>query len=291
LIVSDVREIPAITGYLIEAGGKRLRPALTALGASAVGASDQLAMLMCVGEMIHLGSLLHDDVVDLAGERRGQPAAHHMAGNAATILSGDYCLARAVLVASEVGGHEAVTALARAVTAMAEGEVLQLRLTGNLDASEADYFQVIERKSAALIAWCSAAGAYQLGDHAGAAALNRYGHNVGIAFQITDDVLDYSKGTGKQSGADLREGKITLPLMYAMSQFDGLREELTEGTLSDERLAYWIAQIRGSEVLEQALDVANNYVSEGIVALDGLAPSEARSALEVLGTYLVERLK
>jgi octaprenyl-diphosphate synthase len=291
LVVTDVQEIPQISRYLVDAGGKRLRPALTALGAKAVGADKELPTLMCVGELIHLGSLLHDDVVDEAQERRGKPAAHHVHGNAATVLSGDYCLARAVLCASEVGGHLAVTALARAVTEMAEGEVLQLRLSGNLGSTEADYFDVIQRKSAALIAWCSAAGALQIGQEDFAEALACYGSSVGIAFQITDDVLDYKKGTGKQNGADLKEQKITLPLMYAMDTFDELRPELEAGPMSAERVTEWVNRIRTSEVLPASLEKAREFVLEGQESLNRLPESEAREALAVLGAYLVERLK
>jgi len=291
LVLSDVQEIPQINRYLIEAGGKRLRPALTALGARAVGANVQLPTLMCVGELIHLGSLLHDDVVDEAVERRGNPAAHGVFGNAATVLSGDYCLARAVLCASEVGGHLAVTALAKAVTEMAEGEVLQLRLSGNLRSTESDYFDVIQRKSAALIAWCSAAGALQKNEPEHAEALARYGRSVGMAFQITDDVLDYRVGTGKQNGADLRERKITLPLMYAMERFESLRPELEAGPLDEARVAEWVMRIRSSDVLDESLVKARHFVQEGHESLDVLPASEAREALAVLGSYLVERLK
>jgi octaprenyl-diphosphate synthase len=292
LLVSDVRDVTSITGYLVEAGGKRLRPAMTALGVRAVkGTSVGVERLMCVGELIHLGSLLHDDVVDQAETRRGKQAAHHLHGNAATILSGDYCLARAVLVASEVGGHVAVTALAEAVTAMAEGEVLQLRLSGNLGCTQAEYFEVIERKSAALIAWCTAAGAYRAGEKELAEALHQYGWNVGIAFQITDDVLDYSEGTGKQPGADLKEGKMTLPLMYALDVFPELREKMKAGSLNESELADWVQRIRESGVLDRALQVAKRYVDDGLVALNRLEPSEARSALAVLGMHLVERVR
>jgi octaprenyl-diphosphate synthase len=291
LVLSDVREIPQINRYLIEAGGKRLRPALTALGARAVGATEQLPTLMCVGELIHLGSLLHDDVVDDAVERRGKPAAHQVFGNAVTVLSGDYCLARAVLCASEVGGHLAVTALAKAVTEMAEGEVLQLRLSGDLRSTEADYFDVIQRKSAALIAWCSAAGAFQMHEEACADALARYGRSVGMAFQITDDVLDYREGTGKKPGADLKERKITLPLMYAMERFQALRPELEAGPLSDARVTEWVLRIRSSDVLAEALEKAKLFVDEGHKSLRKLPASEAREALAVLGAYLVERVK
>ncbi|MBM4367668.1 MAG: polyprenyl synthetase family protein, partial [Deltaproteobacteria bacterium] len=166
LVGSEVDVVEAVSRYLVDAGGKRLRPMLSALGAGAVGFGGDLPSLMCVGELIHLGSLLHDDVVDGAVLRRSRPAAHVAYGNAATILTGDFCLARAVLLASTAGGHAAVTALAEAVTAMAEGEVLQLQRAGSLCTSLDEYLDMVDKKSAALIAWCTAAGALAAGQPA-----------------------------------------------------------------------------------------------------------------------------
>lgn len=288
LIQSDVRAVPAVAGYLVEAGGKRLRPALTALGAKAVGYEGPLVRLMCVGELIHLGSLLHDDVVDGAETRRGQPAAHRVYGNAVTVLTGDFCLARAVLLASEEGGHGAVTALAGAVTEMAEGEVLQLQRIGDLDSDVSGYLDVIDRKSAALIGWCVAAGAWAAGDAQAALALDAFGRGVGRAFQITDDVLDYSDATGKTLGADLLEGKVTLPLLYAMERMPGLREELVAG---DRDVSDIAARIVASGAPRAALADAHRFVDEATRALDVLPAGIGRDALVVLGRYLVERTR
>lgn len=286
LIQSDVAAVPEVAGHLVAAGGKRLRPALTALGARAIGYRGPVARLMCVGELIHLGSLLHDDVVDGAETRRGRPPAHLVYGNAAAVLTGDFCLARAVLLAAEEGGHAAVTALAAAVTEMAEGEVLQLHRIGDLDADVAGYFDVIDRKSAALIGWCAASAAWAAGDDDAAHALASFGRGVGRAFQITDDVLDLSDTTGKTLGADLVEGKITLPLLYALERVDGLRDELREGPRDVRAL---VARIVASGAPRAALADARRFADEAIRALDALPPGPGRDALATLGRYLVER--
>ena len=289
LVQSDVAAVPAVAGYLVDAGGKRLRPALTALGARAVGFEGPLARLMCVGELIHLGSLLHDDVVDDGVERRGRPSAHRQFGSAVTVLTGDFCLARAVLLASEEGGHAAVTTLATAVTEMAEGEILQLLHAGDLSSTLEQYLQVIDRKSAALIAWCVSAGAIATGQEAQARALHAFGCSVGRAFQITDDVLDYETGTGKQSGADLRERKVTLPLLHAMAADPSIRTQLEIGAPTLAELPALMKKVRDTGALEQSLADARGWVEEGIEILDALPVSQWRVALEALGRYLVER--
>jgi len=290
LIHSDVAAVPAVAGYLVDAGGKRLRPALTALGARAIGFEGPTARLMCVGELIHLGSLLHDDVVDDGLLRRGQPASHRVHGAAVTVLTGDFCMARAVQLAAEEGGHEAVCAFSRAITEMAEGEVMQLQRAGDLSCDYDTYLDVISRKSAALIAWCAGAAAWTANQSEMAEALSRYGRAVGRAFQITDDVLDYAENTGKRPGADLRERKVTLPLLLAMDRVEGLRETLSAAPPEDEDLPALMQQIRDSGALVDALGQARHFVEEGIAALEVLPEGEGRSALASLGRYLVERV-
>lgn len=286
LVGSHVDVVSTIGTYLAESGGKRLRPLLTALGAGAVGYRGPLAGLMCVGEMIHLGSLLHDDVVDDSDTRRGRAAAHVVYGNASVILTGDFCLARAVLLASTEGGHAAVTALAEAVTAMAEGEVLQLQRAGDLSTTLDQYLETVDKKSAALIAWCAGAGAWAAGDDDAAALLARYGRAVGVAFQITDDVLDYGGPTGKPPGQDLEERKLTLPLLYAMQRVPGLRARV-EAERRD--IPALLAEVRACGALDAALAEARRRVDAAVADLDGLPPGPYRDALAVLGRYLVER--
>ncbi len=293
-----VPAVGEINAYLAGAGGKRLRPLLTALGARAAGFApadpEALPRLMCVGELVHLGSLLHDDVVDDGQERRGQPAAHRLWGNPASILSGDFCLGRAVWLAASTGGHRAVLELGHTAAAMAEGEVMQLLQAGRLDLDLATYFDIIDRKSAGLIAWCAAAGAWAAGEVATAEALARYGREVGIAFQISDDVLDYTgekRVTGKRRGRDLEEGKPTLPLLLAMERVPDLRERLARGAPSPERVPALIDEVAASGALEDALAVARGRVEDGLAALDGVPASPWRDALRDLAFHLVERVR
>lgn len=289
LVASDVAEIPEIARYLVDAGGKRLRPALTALARIALGIERPMLRLMCTGELLHLGSLLHDDVVDEGELRRGKPTAHTLYGAPVAVLTGDFCLARSILLAAEEGGFEAVTELGRTVTRMAEGEVLQLKRSHDLATDVEGYLDVVDRKSAALIAWCAAAPALATGDMEAAKALMAFGNGVGRAFQLTDDVLDYRAGTGKRAGADLRERKVTLPLIFAMEKDPGLRAVLEMGPPSNDDLPHLVQRVRDTGALERTLAVARGYVAEAIDALDPLPEGVGREALIVLGRYLVER--
>ena len=288
LVQSEVPVVSSIGTYLTLAGGKRLRPLLTALGAGAVGHIPSPGLL-CVGEMIHLGSLLHDDVVDEAPQRRGLPSAHRVYGNAGVVLTGDFCLARAVLLAASEGGHLTVTRLAEAVTAMAEGEVLQLQRAGDLSTTYAEYLETIDKKSAALISWCAAAGAYSEREgtksRAMAEILARYGREIGVAFQITDDVLDYQPGTGKAQGQDLVERKLTLPLLLAMTREPRLRARVEAG---DEVIGL-CETVRDCGALADALTEARVRVERAVGLLADLPPSPYVHALVVLGRHLVER--
>ena len=291
LIHTDVAAVETVAGYLIAAGGKRLRPALTALGARAVGLTPAPVRRCCVGELLHLGSLLHDDVVDDGETRRDQPAAHRVYGNAVTVLTGDFCLARAVLLASEEGGPRAVHALGAVVTEMAEGEVLQLQRAGNLDCTIDQYLDVVARKSAALIGWCARAGALATGQMQAADALERYGREVGTAFQIADDVLDYATGTGKTRGADLRERKVTLPLLFAMRRDPSIRARLADGPPSPSEIETLVGLVAATGALEEAIACARARVASAVSALDVLPPSDGHDALVALAGYLVERAR
>lgn len=289
MVGSEVGAVPTIASYLAASGGKRLRPAITALGARAVGLDPVPVRLMCAGELIHLGSLLHDDVVDQGDVRRGRPSAHVVYGNAVSVLTGDFCVARALLAACEEGGTAPASALARTVAEMAEGEVLQLQRAGDLDNTLETYLEIIDRKSASLIAWCAAAGARTVGDMAAVEALSTYGRGIGRAFQITDDVLDYRTTTDKLPGADLKERKVTLPLLYALARIDGLRERLMQGAPTPGELGPLLVRVRASGALEAALADARSYAHASLAALQVLPPSPWRDALETLGAAVVER--
>jgi octaprenyl-diphosphate synthase len=293
LLGSRLDDVRGVARYLADAGGKRVRPLLTALGARAVGVGGDLSRLMCVGEVIHLGSLLHDDVVDDASSRRGRDAAQHVYGNALVILTGDYCLAQGVLIASEHGGHACVSSLAEAVKDMAEGEVLQLQRAGDLSTTMEEYLEVIDRKSAALIAWCASAGALILDDEELVGRMQRFGRAVGVAFQVTDDILDYGgveAVTGKALGADLKDRKLTLPLLIAMGELPELRVRLEAGAPADEELPELLELVRGTGALERSAAYAGELVDRGIEELSVLPEGPHREALASLARYLVERV-
>src|SRR5262245_9724171 len=211
---SPIGTIPEVGAHLLEAGGKRLRPLLSVLAARAAGVSmDHAVAVGCAAELIHTATLYHDDVVDDGRVRRGRPAARMVFGNGIVVLVGDFCLARALEAVARTGSIAMVQSLAATVTEMAEGEVAQLERAGNPDATVEDYFRVIDRKTASLIAWCARVGGGV--EPALDAALDRYGRALGRAFQIADDVLDCAVDqatAGKSVGHDIQEGKLTLPV-------------------------------------------------------------------------------
>ena len=293
LVSSTVPAVDEIARYLADAGGKRLRPLLTALAARAAGNHGEVARLMCAGEILHLGSLLHDDVVDDGQERRGLPTAHRVYGNPAVILTGDVCLARAVLIAGQEAGQHATLEMARVVTAMAEGEVLQLVHAGDLDLPLDTYLDIIDRKSAELISWCAAAGAWAIGADAEARALQEFGRSVGVAFQISDDVLDYTSSLevmGKRAGKDLEERKLTLPLLFACEADPQLAADLRAGPPPAEAVPALVQSVIATGGPARALEHARTRVDAGVRALDALPDTPYRAALVELAAHLVDRV-
>ncbi|MEQ1771840.1 MAG: polyprenyl synthetase family protein, partial [Devosia sp.] len=218
---SRVDMVPELARYLIDAGGKRLRPMLTVASALAFGSGDgSQANFAAAVEFLHNATLLHDDVVDESDMRRGRPAARMVWGNQASVLVGDFLLGQAFLMMVETGKLDALEVLARAATVIAEGEVLQLSKVGDLATSAADYDSVILSKTATLFAAAAESGAMAATtDRAKISAMGEYGKQLGMAFQLVDDVLDYrgeSGAMGKNTGDDLREGKMTLPVILVL---------------------------------------------------------------------------
>ncbi len=222
---SQVPFINEVSHYILFAGGKRLRPLLTVLCARLCGYEDpRIYELSVLFEYLHAATLLHDDVVDGAEFRRGRRAAHNLWGNQATILVGDYLYARALRIAVEKGNFEVLKVVTETTLLMSEGEVLQLLNVDNTGLTEEEYEEVIFRKTAALIAAACECGGIMAGlGLEDRKRLHRFGKHLGLAFQITDDLLDYlgvSQETGKDLGTDFKEGKVTLPLLYALNQAD-----------------------------------------------------------------------
>ncbi|MDN5924177.1 MAG: polyprenyl synthetase family protein [Xanthomonadales bacterium] len=296
-LASDVVLIGTISEHIVGGGGKRLRPMLYVLSARAAGyQGDQHIKLAAVIEFIHTSTLLHDDVVDESDLRRGQRTANTMWGNAASVLVGDFLYSRAFQLMVELDSMAVMRVLADTTNTIAEGEVLQLLNIGNAQVNEADYLRVIERKTAVLFA-----AATQLAGILGqlpenqVAALREYGMQLGYAFQIADDVLDYvadADTIGKNIGDDLAEGKPTLPLIYALqtvsdAEAADMRRIVETGGL--ESLPRIIAIIRKCGALERTRARAEQHANAAIDAIKVLPASDWRDALVTLAHFAVER--
>jgi octaprenyl-diphosphate synthase len=295
---SPIGSIPQVGAHLLGAGGKRLRPLLAVLAARATGAPlDHAVAVGCAAELIHTATLYHDDVVDDGRVRRGRPAARMVFGNGVVVLVGDFCLARALETVAMTGSLAMVQSLATTVTEMAEGEVAQLERAGNPDATVEDYFRVIDRKTASLIAWCA-----RVGGSAGsvdatlATALERYGRALGRAFQIADDVLDSAideTTAGKSVGHDLQEGKLTLPVLLACEADADLgrriRKLLGEQGVPAAVAAEILADVRAAGGVDKARRKAAALADEAVRALEALAPSPHRDALRALAHLSADR--
>ena len=296
-LASDVVLINQIADHIISAGGKRLRPMLVVLAGRACGGmSPDHQQLAAIIEFIHTSTLLHDDVVDESDLRRGRSTANALWGNAPSVLVGDFLYSRSFQLMVELDRMEVMRILADTTNRIAEGEVLQLLHVHNPDTDEAAYLRVIERKTAVLFA----AGT-QLGALASAAdattqqKLYDYGMNLGYAFQIADDVLDYTADAadlGKNLGDDLSEGKATLPLIHAIAHSDSTtRERLREIVENGDGAAMpeVLAAIRATGGLEYSQRRASEYAEAAERALDGLPENEALAALRGLARYAIER--
>src|SRR5690348_4999967 len=296
-LASDVVLINQIAEHIVGGGGQRLRPMLVLLAARASGYSGRLHILLAaVVEFIHTATLLHDDVVDESDLRRGRETANALWGNAASVLVGDFLYSRSFQMMVEAEDMRIMRILADTTNQIAEGEVLQLLNVHNPDTDEAAYLRVIERKTAVLFAAATRLGGLLGGlPTAQEEALASYGLNLGFAFQIADDVLDYVSDAatlGKNIGDDLAEGKATLPLIYAIERAEparaaSLRRAIETGGLDS--LDNIVAAIRDSGALERARERAQGYADAAIAELSTLPPSAAREALQVLAHYALKR--
>lgn len=276
---SNVELIPQIANHLVSSGGKRLRPMLTLASALHFGyRGDGHVKLATSVEFMHTATLLHDDVVDESGLRRGKTTARMIWGNQASVLVGDFLLGQAFRMMVDVGSLDALDVLSSAACVIAEGEVMQLAAAKNLETTEDDYLAVIRAKTAALFSAAAEVGPIVAGaDRPERAALRSYGLNLGLAFQLVDDALDYggsSADLGKNVGDDFREGKVTLPVLLAYRR----------GTV--EERAFWKRAIEGGETSDVALDKAIGLMTRtgaladtiqrarhfGGIARDALAP-------------------
>ena len=296
-LASDVVLINRVGEHIVGGGGKRLRPMLHVLAARAAGYSGTLhTQLAAVIEFIHTSTLLHDDVVDESDLRRGRQTANAVWGNAASVLVGDFLYSRSFQMMVELDSMRIMRILADTTNRIAEGEVLQLLNIGNPDTTQRAYLEVIERKTAVLFAAATRLGAVLAGlPPAQEDALARYGLDLGYAFQIADDVLDYASDAhtlGKNIGDDLADGKPTLPLILAIersapAQAAMLRQALQAADLA--ALPQVLAAIHATDALAASRERAHAHARSAREALSALPDSAARAALAVLADHAIDR--
>lgn len=294
---SDVVLVNQVAEHIVSGGGKRLRPMLLLLAARALGHQGADAQqLAAVVEFIHTATLLHDDVVDESDLRRGRKTANAVFGNAASVLVGDFLYSRSFQLMVELERVEVMKILADTTNAIAEGEVLQLLHIRNPDTDEPAYLKVIERKTAVLFAAATRLGALLAGEDAAVQQkLHDYGMALGYAFQIADDVLDYSadeSALGKHLGDDLAEGKATLPLIHAILHSgtetrERLRTIVQEGDV--DAMPEVLVAINATGGIDYSRKRAEDYADAAERALDGLGDNDALAALRGLARYAVQR--
>ena len=294
---SNVPLVEKIGHYIVESGGKRLRPLLVLLSANACGYNgDKHIPLAAIIEFIHTATLLHDDVVDNSDLRRGKDTANARWGNAPSVLVGDFLYSRAFQVMVEIGSMDIMQVISNATNVIAEGEVLQLLNAKNPDTTEDSYMQVILGKTAMLFEAATESGAI-LADCTAEQreALRLYGRHLGIAFQLIDDVMDYlstAEEMGKNVGDDLAEGKPTLPLIHAMREGNDeerqlIRQAIRKGGLED--LESIMAIVRQTGAITYTQTRAQEEADKAIAALDVLADSSFKDTLKQLADIAVKR--
>ena len=295
---SDIPLIEQVGHYIISAGGKRMRPILTILSGNALDyKEDKLYALAAMVEFIHTSTLLHDDVVDESALRRGKPTANNLFGNAAAVLVGDFLYTRAFELMVATDNMRILEVMAKATNVIAEGEVMQLLNIGNANITEAAYFQVIQYKTAKLFEAATQVGAILAGANAvEEKALKDFGLYLGMAFQIIDDVLDYSgqtEETGKNIGDDLAEGKPTLPLIYVIENGSKTEAAIVKKALTEanrEHFADILTIVQCSGALDYAQAEAQKMCERAIEALSPLKQNTIVENMVELARFSVARL-
>ena len=294
---SDVALVSQVSRYIVASGGKRLRPLIVLLAARAFGYDgEQHVRAAAIIEFIHTATLLHDDVVDSSSRRRGKDSANTVFGNQASVLVGDFLYSRAFQMMVDIGRMRIMQILADATNTIAAGEVLQLMNVHEPDTTEDAYRQVIYRKTARLFEAGAQIAAVLAGrPEADEAALVEYGRNLGMAFQLVDDALDYDASAeelGKNLGDDLAEGKATLPLIYAIqhgtaAERDLMRNAILEGGLDDLERIQSIIESTGA--LQYTAARAQEAADAAIGALSGIPDSDYKQALVAIAEFSVRR--
>ncbi|HEV7646517.1 MAG TPA: polyprenyl synthetase family protein [Pyrinomonadaceae bacterium] len=303
---SNIQVISYLGDYLRASGGKRIRPALFILAcytAGGDGARESAIRMATVMEMLHTATLVHDDIIDNADTRRNHASVNARFGNQTAVLMGDWLYMTAFETSLRERSLEILDILTRVTRKMTEGELIQLTVLGKTDLTEEEYFEILKRKTAFLFSACCEIGAI-LGnapaEHQTAhqSALRDYGMNLGIAFQLADDLLDFTaseKELGKAAGADLLEGKMTLPLIMLLQQQPGMKESLEkvmyEGDYAAVSRGSLLSTMHESGIFEATLKKAHNYAEEARKNLAGLPKTQYSSMLADIPSYIIERNK
>lgn len=297
---SNVRIVDLISKYLLKQKGKKIRPILVLLSAQLSGGVNTRSYRgAALIELLHTATLVHDDVVDEASKRRGLPSINAIWKNKIAVLMGDYLLSRGLMLAVESEDFDFLKTITNTVRRMSEGELLQIHKTRKLDIDEETYFRIISDKTASLLSTCCEIGARSVTDEEDKIeALCRYGEYLGLAFQIRDDILDIigkSSVIGKPLGGDIKEKKITLPLIYALKNIDKSKhseiiKKIRKGKLQA-NVDYVIDFIREEGGIEYAHEVAVKYAAKAKNELDVFDSSPSKKSLELLVDFVIERKK
>jgi octaprenyl-diphosphate synthase len=296
---SSVDAVTSIGQYLQTGGGKRLRPILLLLSAKLFGPTTESAIrLAAVVEMLHTATLIHDDVIDIAKTRRGRPSINVVWGNHTSVLAGDWLYMQAFQMALRERNFHVLDVLIGLTQDMVEGELLQLERIGKVDISEADYMELVDRKTASLFSVCARLGTVVGGgDEAVENRMVEFGWNLGIAFQLVDDVLDFTsreKILGKPVGNDLREGKVTLPLIYSLQSATPDEREMIESVLADGNydqvpFVNILQMLHRHRGIERALERAQNFTEKARAVLAEFPDSPCQRALSAVTDLVTER--
>ncbi|MCK5710461.1 MAG: polyprenyl synthetase family protein [Deltaproteobacteria bacterium] len=301
-IKSPVPLVYEISKHLLDSGGKRLRPAVLLLSSGACGRLEGKERIYSAAtlELIHTATLLHDDVVDDAKLRRGKPSSNIVWGNKATVLVGDFMLAKALGLIQSCGNLELIKAVTDAAAKLAEGQVLEVMNANNmLEVTQEVCFGIIENKTASLLESCGTVGAILAGVEDGLKrSVGQYGFNIGIAFQLTDDALDYSSTEeefGKGVGQDLIEGKMTLPLFYSIQEASSSERSkindilVSEEVFTEDDLGFVRDIVERYKGVQKTNDMAQEYVEKAKHSISSLPDTPYKKSLDLLAEYIVDR--
>jgi len=297
-ITSSVAYVTSIAEYVVKNGGKRLRPILCLFSSRLAGASGpKVVDCAAAMEFFHTATLMHDDVIDNAKLRRGKPSTNNKWGNQVAVLVGDffYCQASSLLVGT--GNMKIIKMVTQAMLSTTEGEILEISKSNDLATTEEDYLKIITDKTAVLMATsCAIGGVLGNVSEEYIAALGEYGRSLGVAFQLADDVLDYisDDAFGKAQGTDLREGKLTLPLLTALRHCTNderrlIKDVMIADSLDDARLRDVIGLINKYGGIDNTLNLAKTYIQRACDALHLFKPSMEKDALLTLASYVIDR--